>query len=230
MRDTKTRTVTAAVCMALLFAGAAGTAAADEGITTTFTGYGTLAGTFTSDNAFVYRHDVSEFTGASEQFNLALESRLGLQAVVDFGQGFSLTAQELVKQRGNDEFSLGTEWLYLQYVPDSHWKLRLGRVELAAFLLSESRNIGYAAPWMRAPNDPYAEMSFQSLNGTQIGYHFNLGRAVLGLQGSFGTTKEQFSGQGQTININVKNAYNAAATLEYGDLLLRVAQTYLNVP
>jgi hypothetical protein len=230
MRDTKTRAVRAAVGAALLFAGATGTAAADEGITTTISGYGTLAGTFTSDNAFVYRHDGNEFTGANEQFDLGLESRIGLQGVVDFGQGFSITAQELIKQRGSDEFSLGTEWLYVQYNPDSHWKLRLGRVELAAFLLSESRNIGYAVPWLRVPNDVYAAQTFQSLDGAQVLYHYNLGPVVLGLQGSFGTTKEQFAAQGQVVNVSAKNAYNLSATLEYGDLLLRVAQTFLNLP
>src|ERR1700733_11033709 len=116
MREIKKRTVRAAVCAALL-AGWAGAAAADD-ITTTISGYGTLGGTFTSNNQYVYHHDNNEFTGANEQFDAAHdqlaaapESRPGLQARVDFGSGLSVPAQELIKQRGSNEFSLGTEWL-----------------------------------------------------------------------------------------------------------------------
>jgi hypothetical protein len=228
MREIKKRTVRAAVCAALL-SGWAGAAAADE-ITTTISGYGTLGGSFTSDNQYAYHHDGNEFTGANEQFDVALDSRLGLQAVVDFGSGLSVTAQELVKQRGSDEFSLGTEWLYVQYAPDSHWKLRLGRVALAAFLLSDVRNVGYAQPWFRQPNEVYGAESFQSLNGGQALYHVNLGPVGLGLEGAFGNSTEQYFIDGVTSNVNAKNAYNVAVSLEYSNFLVRFAQTFLDLP
>jgi hypothetical protein len=228
MREIKKRTVRAAVC-AVLLAGWAGAAAADD-ITTTISGYGTLGGTFTSNNQYVYHHDNNEFTGANEQFDVALESRLGLQATVDFGSGLSVTAQELIKQRGSNEFSLGTEWLYVQYAPDSHWKLRLGRVALATFLLSDVRNVGYAQPWFRQPNEVYAAETFQSLNGGQALYHVNLGPVGLGLQGAFGNSTEQYFAGGTTSNVNAKNAYNVAVSLEYSNFLVRFAQTFLDLP
>jgi hypothetical protein len=61
-----------------------------------------------------FHHDPTEFSGASSQFDVGLESRLGLQAIVDFGQGFSVTAQELARKREFDSYSLGTEWLYIR--------------------------------------------------------------------------------------------------------------------
>jgi hypothetical protein len=214
MREIKKRTVQAAVCAALL-AGWVGAAAADD-ITTTISGYGTLGGSFTSNNQYVYHHDGNEFTGANEQFDVALDSRLGLQAIVDFGSGLSVTAQELIKQRGSDEFSLGTEWLYVQYAPDSHWKLRLGRVALATFLLSDVRNVGYAQPWLRQPNEVYGAESFQSLNRGQALYHVNLGPVGLGLEGAFGNSTEQYFIDGVTSNVNAKNAYNVAVSFGSG--------------
>ena len=228
MREIKKRTVRAAVCATLL-SGWAATAAADD-ITYTFSGYGTLGGTFTSNSLYSYHHDQGEPQGASNQFDVALESRLGLQAVVDFGSGFSVTAQELAKERVTGDFALGTEWLYLQYAADSAWKVRLGRVVLPVFLLSDSRNVGYASPWFRAPNDLYGSLLFQHLDGAQALWHVNEGPVGLGLEACYGTIKEQVLSAGVQYTSNVKDAYNVAATLEYGDLLFRVARTSLNIP
>jgi hypothetical protein len=148
MREIKKRTVRAAVCAALSL-GWAAVAVAGDGISTTISGYGTLGGTFTSDTQYAYVHDGTEFTGAAEQFDIGLESRLGLQAVVDFGSGLSVTAQELIKQRGSNQFSLGTEWLYLQYATDSAVKLRLGHVVLGTGPRPKrSRRRPSAAPWI----------------------------------------------------------------------------------
>jgi hypothetical protein len=229
MREMRTRAVKATMCTALLF-GWAGAAAADDGISTTISGYGTLGGTFTSDTQFAYHHDPTEFTGAAEQFDIALESRLGLQAVVDFGSGFSVTAQELIRERGSDEFSLGTEWLYFQYAPDSHWKLRLGRVALATFLLSDSRNVGYAAPWFRAPNELYGSEAIQSLDGGEALWSTDLGPVNLGVQGSYGNTKATLLLSGNLLPVVAKNMYNVAVSLLYQNFLFRVAQTTVRSP
>jgi hypothetical protein len=233
MREIKRRNLGGAACVALLIGGVGGVRADDgfDGITTSFSGYGTLGGTFTTgDSRVAYRHDGSEFEGASGQFDLGLESRLGLQAVVDFGSGFSVTAQELFRERGDERFSPGTEWLYLQYTPDSDWKFRVGRVALGTFLLSDSRNVGYAAPWFRAPNELYGAEPYQNLDGAQVYWSHSIGPAVLGLQGSFGNTYENSEFDGYTLRTTVKNAYNLSASLQYQSLLVRVAQTTLNEP
>jgi hypothetical protein len=229
MRKITTRTVAHIACAAVLL-GWAAAAVADEGITTSFSGYGTVGGTFTSDTQYAYHHDPTEFTGAAEQFDLGLESRLGLQAMVDFGSGLSLTAQEVARQRGSDVFSLGTEWLFVQYAPDSHWKVRLGRVALATFLLSDSRNVGYAAPWFRAPNELYGEEALQFLDGGEALWSDRLGPLAISLQAGFGTTKTTLLLSGVLDDIEVKNIYNLALTLQYKDLTFRVAQTAARSP
>jgi len=229
MREIKKRTVRAAVCATLL-SGWAAAAAADD-ITTTISGYGTLGGTFTTgDSQLQFHHDPTEFSGASSQFDVGLESRIGLQAVVDFGSGFSVTAQELIRKREFDSYSLGTEWLYIQYAPDSNLKVRLGRVVVGTFLLSDSRNVGYAAPWFRAPNELYGAQSIQSLDGGQALWSHDMGPVRLSLQGAFGNTSFSFSNNGSVIDISVKNMYNVSASLEYQNFMVRVARTSLNIP
>ncbi|MFL6603260.1 MAG: hypothetical protein ACJ8R9_18300 [Steroidobacteraceae bacterium] len=217
----------AAVGAALTLAAAT---AARADMTTTISGFGTAGGSFTGDSNYSFRHDASEFTGASNQFDLALESRLGVQAKFDFGSGFSVTAQEVLRQRGDTDFSPGTEWLYAQYSPNSQWQVRLGRVVLGAFQYSDSRQVGFAAPWFRSPVEVYSQLPFNYLDGGQVLWQRALGQFTVGLEASYGSTKGVFQAGGLTITSKSKDIFSSAATVSYGDLLLRVAQTSLNVP
>jgi hypothetical protein len=219
-----------AVLAVIVMTGMVATCLAGDGVATSITGYGTVGGTLSSDASYAYRHDLSEFEGASNHLDVGLESRIGVQAVIDFGSGFSVTAQELAKRRRSDDFSLGTEWLFVQYCPDSDWKLRLGRVALATFLLSDSRNVGYAAPWFRAPNEIYAAEPFQNLDGVQVLWHHSTGAVGIGLEGSYGRTMQAYSISGTAQTVKVQSMYNLAATLEYGDFLFRVARTSVDIP
>ena len=217
-----------AVVGAALTLAAASTARAE--ISTTISGFGTVGGSFTSDSNFAFRHDASEFTGASNQFDLPLESRLGLQARFDFGSGFSVTAQEVLRQRGATDFSPGTEWLYAQYSPNSEWQVRLGRVVLATFMYSDTRQVGFAAPWFRSPVEVYSQLPFNYLDGGQVSWQKPLGQFVVALQASYGSTSGVFQAGPLTITSNSKDILNISASVNYGDLLLRLAQTTLNVP
>jgi hypothetical protein len=222
--ETKTR-VALGVALAL-----AATTTVRADITTTLSGFGTVGGTTTSDRNYSFRHDASEFTGASNQFDVALESRLGVQAKFDFGSGVSVTAQEVLRRRGSTDFSPGAEWLYAQYSPNSDLQVRVGRVVLATFLYSDSRQVGFAAPWFRSPVELYSQLPFDYLDGGQISWQKPLGQFVVSLQSSFGSTSGVFQAGPLTIQSHAQDLLNLAASVSYGDLLLRVAQTTLDVP
>ena len=222
------RTARAALAVVLVWA-AATTARAD--ITTSFSGFGTVGGSFTSDKDFAYAHDASEFTGATNQFDIGLESRLGLQGKVDFGSGFSVTAQEVFRLRAGKAFDPGTEWLYVQYSPDPDLQVRMGRVVLPVFLYSDSRQVGFAAPWFRSPNEVYGEFPFNYLDGGQVTWQKSLGQFTIALQGCVGSTSGTFDAPDNlTIVVNAKDIFNESLSITYGDLLLRVAQTTLTSP
>jgi hypothetical protein len=229
MQGVKTPAVPAALGL-LMTLGLVTATRADDGVTTTITGYGTVGGTFTSDSNYAYRHDATEFTGASNTLDVGLESRIGVQALFDFGSGLSVTVQEVARRRGSEDFDLGTEWLYAQYAPTSDWKFRLGRVVLPTFLLSDSREVGYAAPWFRAPNEIYASEPFYYVDGGQVLWRHAVGQTVLSLQSSYGNTKQTFESAGEELTIDTKYVFNASAAIEYSNVLLRVAQTNIVSP
>ena len=227
MRPNYKRSLTAAIGGILAFAAAT---IAQADISTSFSGYGTVGGAFTSDNNYQYFHDSTEYDGAGHVIDVGLETKLGLQAIVNFGSGFSVTAQEVARERGDETFDLGTEWLYAQYSPDPDWKFRLGRVVLAAFLYSESRNVGYAAPWFNAPNEIYGAEPAQNLDGGQIVWHHNMGQIGFGLEAAYGSSTESTLSAGIAYTTKVKSVNNYAATVDYGSFLFRVSQTTLHIP
>jgi hypothetical protein len=199
-----------------------------DGTTTSLSGYGTVGGSFTSDGKYAYDHNASEFTGASNSLDIGLESRIGVQAVVSFDPQWSITAQELLKRRGSKNFDPGTEWLYAQYQPDPHLKLRLGRVVLPVFLVSDTINVGYAVPWLRAPNEVYFAEPLEYLDGGQALWQHSLGPLQLKLEATYGDAEANLEIGGISVVAQSKSTFNAAISLSWRSLLVRYAETGLN--
>jgi hypothetical protein len=199
-----------------------------DGITTAFSGYGTVGGAFISDGHYTYVHDATDFTGASNSIDVGLESRIGVQATVSFDSQWSITAQEEAKQRGNTNFDPGTEWLYAQYQPTPDWKFRLGRVVLPTFLVSDTIDVGYAAPWFRAPNEVYGAEPFDYLDGAQAIWQHSLGPFQLNLETSYGQGKALLFAGGVIVTGTGKDVFNAAVSLSWRNLLLRYSETDIN--
>ena len=199
-----------------------------EGTTTSLSGFGTAGGTFTSDGKYAYNHNSTEFTGASNSFDVGLESRIGVQAVVSFDPQWSVTVQEVARLRGSKNFDPGTEWLYAQYQPDSNLKLRLGRVVLPVFLISDTINVGYAVPWFRAPNEVYFAEPLEHLDGGQALWQQSLGAFQLKLEATYGDAEASLNFGGVPVSAKSKSTFNAAVSLSWRNFLVRYAETDLN--
>jgi hypothetical protein len=223
------RTACGVIVAATLLAAINDRAYADE-ISTTLNGYGTVGGSFTSDRNFAFRHDVSEFNGASSDFYVPLDSRIGAQAVFSYGTQWSATIQELVRLRGDKSFNPGTEWLYVQYAPTPEWKLRVGRVALDTFLFSESREVGYSLPWFESPPALYGAEPFQVLDGGQVIWQHEFGHFNWTLQAGYGTTETNLQFGSTTLKTLGHDTLNASAAVEYQNLLLKVSITQITTP
>ncbi len=219
------------LCIAIgLFLNQAANADDTSEFSTTISGYGTIGGSYTGDSHLSYLHNASEFKATNSQFDLGLDSRIGVQATISYGTQLSVILQEEAKRRGSDDFSPGTEWAFVQYSPTTDVKLRLGRVALATFLMSDFRDVGYAQPWFVAPNEIYADEPFENLDGGQALWHGHLGSFGLDLEGAYGTTSQTEQSNGVSFVIKAKSAYNLAANLTYESFLLRVAETAVSWP
>lgn len=212
-----------------------------NGVTVDVSGYGTVAATATNNDQLEFRSKASRSKGVGQSIDLGNDSRFGIQAVVKFNADLSVTGQ-LVGQRrmtgaedadfGRDkDFDPQVEWLYAQYNALPSLNLRLGRVVLPAFLLSDSLNVGYAAPWLRAPLHLYSSQLMSNLDGVQANWRDSFGGVNLSAQATYG--KAEAYGVLPNLgafHIDSKDTYAFSATAEYSDWTARVGTVRLNTP
>lgn len=235
LRRTK---LSAALCAAGIGWMALGQQAAAE-VTYKLSGYGTIAATATDESGMEFRSSLNQSTGPGKRPEFGPDSRLGLQGVVNFGSGLSLTGQLLGQRRrtdasarSNEDFNVGFEWLYGQYSPTSNIDVRLGRVVLPAFMISDSRNVGYTQPWLRAPLSVYAAMPLTTVDGAQALFRIPMGSSILTIQPSYGESPYNISSGALVLKTTAHPVSSLNVSWEMGDWLVRAGQvrgtSYLN--
>jgi len=213
-------------------------AQADEaGIQYKVSGFGTLAATAIDKSDLQLRTSLNQSRGADSTIDLGTDSRFGLQGVVTFGQGWSLTGQLLSIRRrvdsdldSNRDFDIGVEWLFAQYAVTSGLDLRLGRVVLPAFMISDSRNVGYSQPWLRAPLEVYGRMPLTTMDGIQANWRISAGAAIIGFQAGYGKGHTNISSGATVIDTPSDWVSSLSAQVEWSDWLLRVGQVRSALP
>ena len=169
---------------------ASGTAAGqDTGITTKFNGFGTLAGAVTNTDETQFRQSARVAKGADKSLDLGLDSRLAIQGSIGFANDFTFTTQVVGRRAAEKDFKPAVEWLYAQYSGLPGTDIRVGRVVLPTFMLSDSRDVGYAQTAMRVPTLVYGMLPLTNLDGAQINYRHSVGDAIVSAQLSAGKTE-----------------------------------------
>lgn len=168
-------------------------ALAEGGPEINFSGFGTLGFVSTNSDTAAFRNGIRQDQGATESdTDLGVDSRVGLQANVKFNDTFSAVGQVLAMRR-DGEFAPSLEWLYGQAKVADWADVRLGRMVLPVFMMSDSRNVGYASHWLRAPQEVYAYYPPTSFDGVQGVFRHNMADTNFTLQVSAGTSKADVS-------------------------------------
>jgi hypothetical protein len=217
------RTVRLAAQVLALLAAAGAQGARAEGPNWTFSGFGTVGAVMTDTDQAEFHSSTRQSSGARKSPDLGVDSRLGLQANVRFNETFSAVGQLLAEQR--DGVKAQAEWLYGEANVTSWLKLRVGRMVLPVFLVSDSRNVGYAAHWVRAPIEVYGLYPASSFDGGQAQIRTDWGNTHVTLQGSVGRSKVDAHAYGTTLNAELKNLYSLNLVVERGNWTMRLGDT-----
>jgi hypothetical protein len=187
-----------------------------------FSGFGTFGLVHSSE-------DQADFTASPLQPNGAgytrawspdIDSRLGAQVSARFTPQFSAMLQVISEQNTDGTFSPHVEWANVTYQPAPEFSVRIGRIVLPTFLLSDSRKVGYANTWVRPPVEVYSLSPIFNSDGADASYTLHLGDVVNTLVGTFGKTDFDVP---QTGTIDVKHLWVIADTAEYGALTFHLA-------
>lgn len=104
-------------------------------------------------------HEGPTYIDYDTSYNYDMESKIALQLDVSIFRKLQFTTQILA--RGNtashyDEYRPQVEWAFLSYRFAPQWNVRIGRLRIPYYLISDSRDLGYTHPWVRPPVDVYS--------------------------------------------------------------------------
>lgn len=182
-------------------------------------GFGTVSVAYVDrPSDWAYSRSVNQRT-TDDDFRADLDSLAGIQLNYSVSQQLELVAQAAVSALDrNPRLADYLELAFLAYRPDANWSLRLGRLNLDAFLYSDHRDVGFAYGFIRPPVEFYARMP-ASLDGMDVSRYWLVGDAQWQVKAFAGTT----SGGIGDRRLNLWPLYGAMVARETDGLTLRAS-------
>ncbi|QOY95432.1 hypothetical protein IM543_06105 [Massilia sp. UMI-21] len=199
---------------------AASTANAQDGTgfpSVKISGFGTGALTYADTDKAEFARP-NQASGSSRDFRTGIDSNLGLQADMPVNSWLSLTAQGLVRRDAEDSYGAELSWAFAKARISDEVSVRIGRVGLPVFMISDYRNVGYANTMLRPPAEVYSQVPFNSVDGLDVTWQHGFGDTTVTSQLAYGNVKSPISG-----NIHAKGKKLAALNVsaEHGPFTVR---------
>ncbi|REC94252.1 porin [Kushneria indalinina] len=156
--------------MALLLACSAGAQAQtrllDDRVT--LSGFGTLGLIHSDQDRADFVRDTGQPKGAEKGWSARTDTRLGLQASVRLTDELDTVVQGMSQYHSSGDFSPELMLAFVRYAPDPGFQLRVGRLGWDVDLISESRYVGFAYPWIRPPVDHFGVLQLTYIDGADV--------------------------------------------------------------
>lgn len=144
----------------------------------TISGFGTLGAVVTNEDSVDFRRD-QQPDGANRTIDTGVDTNIGVQLTYQANSWLSATVQGLAMKRTEHGKNMEVEWAFLKATPLPGLSIRAGRMTMPTFLVSDSRNVGYANTWLRAPNEVYGLALLPRIDGGDVTYTKEVGSARL---------------------------------------------------
>lgn len=194
-------------------------------------GYGTAALTMAdTDNAQFARPN--QASGAGRTARTGVDSNVGLQANVTVNPWLSATVQGLARKDGENDFGAELAWAFAKAKVSDSFSVRVGRMGLPVFMISDYRNVGYANTMLRPPGEMYSQVPLNSIDGIDGTYQFSAGDTSVTTQLALGRTKATLAtGPDSTVHVEGKSIVALNVVAEHGPVTLRFgrAETKLSI-
>lgn len=216
----------AAAIAALALHAASATAADAAPSMFSFSGYGTLGLAHSSERHADYT--ASNFqpngAGAPRSWSADVDSRLGGQVAAEFDSHWSAVVQVVAEQRWDNSYTPALEWANVRYAFNPDFSVRVGRIALPTFLMSNSRKVGYTLPWVRTPNAVYNALAMTNNDGADLTWSAQFGQArntVVAYAGRNNSTYPNGSAGGY--REKARHMRGLADTVNLGDLTMQLS-------
>ncbi|MCU6499673.1 porin [Rugamonas sp. A1-17] len=186
-------------------------------------GFGTLGvAKSNTDQAQFARYNQAE--GVGDKARIGLDTNLGLQATYKINDWLSGTAQILTRKNTSPTFTTDLTWAFLKARVNDEVSVRVGRVVLPTFLISDYQNVGYANTMMRPPIEMYGQAPIENVDGADVNFQRAFGDFNFTTQAFVGVSRGKLfvpTGAGSVATYRAPAA-GISFTGEYGPFLVRV--------
>jgi hypothetical protein len=195
-------------------------------------GYGTAAYTMTNTDQAEFAR-FNQVRGAANSPQLGVDSNLGVQTTVTANDWLSFTGQVLVRKLVKDSWRGEVYWAYAKAKVGPNFSVYVGRMAAPVFMISDYRNVGYANPMLRPPQEMYSQVPFDTVDGASASWQTGVGDTALTVQYAVGGTRQKLFKAGDTTGSNQEVKVSASNTLgltaERGPLTARAGYSQCNI-
>jgi Gram-negative porin len=201
-----------------------------------FSGFGTLGMVHSSEGDADFTSTIfkPEGAGYSHAWSADVDSLLGGQAALRITTKLSAVVQVIAEQNYDGSHWPHVEWANIKYQFTPDLSVRVGRTVLPVFMVTDSRKIAYANPWVRPPIEVYSLVPILRNDGVDASYRRRVHSATNTFQVSAGRSDSKLS-QGSTAgDSTVQSRWGVAVadTVERGFVTVRLnyGRTRLTIP
>ena len=123
-----------------------------------------------------------------------------------------------MRKDAQDDFGAELTWAFAKARVSDDVSIRVGRIGLPVFMISDYRNVGYANTFLRPPAEMYSQVPFNNIDGADITWQHSYADTNYTAQLAYGHTKADVYG-GAEVEAHDMVALNLVA--EHGPLTLR---------
>lgn len=141
-------------------------------------GFGTLGIAKTSTKDAFYNYP-GQGVGVMTTPGITPDSKIAAQGTYKFAPTFSATAQVMSKANAYGDYAPDLEWAFAKWQAAPSLAIRVGRMGVPYFAISDFREVNYANQWVRPPLDVYGQVPVSQFEGLDASYQATFGPLTL---------------------------------------------------
>nr|WP_136250981.1 hypothetical protein [Ningiella ruwaisensis] len=145
--------------------------------------------------------DAASYEGYENKLSVSEQSLIAVQT--EFAATETLTIAAQLLAHSSEERQSGFEWFYLNYEPTKNWRFKAGKLRTPFFRYSDVIDVGFAYPWISAPQQVYSGYLFSNYEGASATYRFNHAGVNVDVEAYYGVYDETVFYTGQEVDVDV---------------------------
>lgn len=195
----------------------------------TLSGFGTLGLVHNNQSEAAPIRHTGQPHGAEHGLSGRIDTRLGLQGRLRLNDEVDTVAQVMSQYHDTGNFRPELMLAFIRYTPDPAFQLRIGRLGWDVDLISDSRHVGYAYPWIRPPVDHFGVLQLTWIDGVDVTFKQPVGSDLVWARFFAGSSDSRFfMSDDLSAHFDVHRVYGGHLNYETGDWRFRAGYTQVN--